>query len=81
MESNLLEVGDNDLGERIVTLERDQETMTWHDGWQNMFLGSTEDHETIKKLAEDAVHHTSWLATAYRPGPERVTKHDQRIWT
>lgn len=44
---------------RIVTLERDQETMAWHDGWQNMFLGSTEDHEKIKNLAEGGVQHTS----------------------
>lgn len=44
---------------RIVTLDEDQENLTWHDGWYDFFMQAEGTEDEIRKLAEEEVRRTS----------------------
>lgn len=44
---------------RIVTLDKDQEKLTWHSGWYDFFTQAEEAEDELRNLAEEEVRRTS----------------------
>lgn len=36
-------------------MQKDQETLTWHDGWFDLFAQTGETEEDLQKFVEDVV--------------------------